>query len=255
MNNTKFTASEQNKLQKDIEKVARDAKWEYPVAMTLSQGVDATTLLEVKEVGNPEFMEHGKADGKLHFKACVRNYEFVNRNGETKRFRMPDAEGMTTEQLYSMTASMVKFTEILRKFVNVQTMTNRDVVSACPEGAGVVLADKLLGLPGINTTMEATLRNVWARSGSTQSFNAFMNDHSADRAVVELKDKFIAASSEQYAEACKGIAAALAKSGNTQVVAAPATTGVTPTIVAPVNASVNEITNIREAKKTLKNIL
>lgn len=255
MNNTKFTASEQNKLQKDIEKVARDAKWEYPVSMTLSQGADATTLLEVKEVGNPEYIEHGKPDGKLHFKACIRNYEFINRNGETKRFRMPDAEGMTTEQLYSMASSIVKFTEILRKFINIQTMTNREVVAACPEGAGVVLADKLLGLPGINTTMEATLRNVWARSGSTVSFNAFMNDHSADRAVVELKDKFIAASAEQYAEACKGIANALAKNVNTQVTVTPATTGTTPTIVAPANASVNEITNIREVKKTMKTIL
>lgn len=260
MNNVnKFTASEINKLQRDIEKIAREAKWEYPVAMTTVAGTGATTVVQLKEVGQPTVMKHAStkddANAKFVFKAQLKTYEFINRNGETKKIRIPDMEGMTTAELYKLAADMITFTESLRKFVNMQTMANEEVIKACPEGVGVVLADKLLGLPGINALTELALKDAWSRSQSTQAFTTFMQNHNADRAVVELKDKFIAASAEQYAEACRGIAANLEKFGNARVDRAIPTTGITATIVNDGSVSIAEVSSIREPKKSLKTIL
>ena len=271
-NQNRFSSTEFNRLQQEMERVARETKWEYPVAITQGENQEfIPTLLDLREVGKPEVFEHGNvkrdnegklvsthADGKLpqcYFRGEIRTYEFINRAGEVKRFKLPVMEGMSLSEMYKLAADIIQFAEVLRKFVNISTMTTKAVINACPNDVGLVLADKLLGLPGLTNSTEQILRSAWAKSGSTQNFNNFLKNHEQGKLMVELKDKFISNAAEQYAEACRGIASNLDNVANNTPAVSIATTNVPATVLNESPAAVREVSSITEQPKGLKNIL
>lgn len=247
-----YTPSALNAFQKDAAERAKSSKWSYPCAIIATDGKGSgpcVSVLPMTEVGAPTTYDYSLKDQNskkyLEFKAQTQAYEFfIPETGEMKRITIPLMPNVPLPELLKTASGIFRFTEALRKFVNMSVMTRHEIINLGIKSSGIVLGDKLLGIPGINMFVEQGLRRIYETERSTVSINTFLSEHENSKVITELKDKNIASAMEQAAQACEKIAAGLEKKkGNVKVLNIGSTQTV-PTVVAEPNINVAPISSI-----------
>lgn len=251
-----FAPSALNKFQKEMEKTVRESKLVYPVVITTGKdGAITPSLVNLNE-DERKVVKYEIEKGDFKLNLTLKTYNYIDGKGEQKSIQLPDLESLTTEDVYALGAKLFKFTEAYRQLINIFTMTAGEVAGAVgPTSAGLMMADRLLGLPGVSSPVENVLRNVWQKSGSPQTLNEYIQQYASTKEMTEAKDKFINASLIQYAEACNDIAKNIRKAGPVLAETQIQSTGVQPTIVNEAGPQVSEISALKESQQTFKNIL
>lgn len=260
MEERNFTPSALNAFQKDAADKAKNTKWAYPCAIIPTDGKGSgpcVSMLRLTEVGNPVTYNYDLHDSAryLTFKGQTQVYEFVvPETGEVKKIKIPLMPNVALPELLKTAAGLFTFTEALRKFINMSVMTRHEIVNLGIQSSGIILGDKLLGIPGINMFVEENLRKIYDSEKNTVSINTFLSEHENAKVVTELKDKTVAAVLEQASQACEKIAEGLEKSVGTVAVLNIGSTQTVPTVVAEPNINVAPISSINEknnAKATI----
>lgn len=246
-----FTPTEVNRLKEDIENVGRKSKLSYPVTICNIDGKTGkprVSALELKPVSTKEF-NHVLCPGtkkEFVFKGLLTTYEYFDpQSGETRRITFPDMDKLDTVDLLNFTADMIQFCEALRRLNTMGIMIDSRVVETKLPSTGVMLADKLLGEPGISSTVEMLLKESYVRYGSTaMNWNNYMKLHEDTRALVELKDKYWSSLNNQYEIACRKIAKKLAKSTGVSENVSLGSNGIIPTMVQDAHVAVSEVSDM-----------
>lgn len=244
-----WTPTEINKLKEDIETRAKKVNYQYPVVISNADGktgrpvVSSYELTEVKTSAMEHHFGKGQPD-EFIFKGILGTYEWFDpATKETKKIVLPKMPKLDVVDLYNFAADMTKFQEALRKLTVLQTMTDPRVASTGLPTVGVILADKIIGEPGLSSTVESLLRESFVRFGSpSTTINNYLREHETSRAVVELKDKYWSALSTQYEIACRE----LAKSVKNNVVVDSInlqSNGINPVVVNDAHIAVSEVTD------------
>lgn len=254
--NNNFAPSALNKFQKEIEKIVRESNLQYPVVITTGKdGAITPSLVNLNE-DERKMVKYEIEKGDFKLNVSLKTYNYIDNKGEKRTIQLPDVESLTTEDVYLLGAKLFKFAEAYRQLVNIFTMTVGEVAGAVgTANAGLMMADRLLGLPGVPSHVENVLRNIWQKSGSPQTLNEFIQQYASTKEMTEAKDKFINASLTQYADACNEIAKNIRKAGPVLTETQIQSTGVQPTIVNEAGPQVSEISALKESQQTFKNIL
>lgn len=261
MEERNFTPSALNAFQKDAADKAKNTKWGYPCVIIPTDGKGSgpcVSMLGLKEVGNPVTYDFDLQDSKryLTFKGQTQVYEFtVPETGEVKKIKIPLMPNLPLPELLKTAAGIFTFTEALRKFINMSVMTRREIINLGIQSSGIILGDKLLGIPGINMFVEENLRKIYDSEKNTVSINTFLSEHENAKVVTELKDKTVAAVLEQASQACEKIAEGLEKSVGGVSVLNIGSTQTVPTVVAEPNINVAPISSINEKNNSKATII
>ena len=246
-----FTPTEVNKLREDIETVGRKSKASYPVVISEADGKTGRPVVsayKLNEISSREIKYHFGEGTKEEFifRGILSTYEYFDPNvREMKKVIYPKMPKMDLIDLYNFTAEFLEFADAQRRLITMNTMTSEIIVNTGLPSVGVVLADKLLGEPGISSTVEMLLRENYIRMGiSSVNVNTYLKEHENGRAVTELKDKYITSALGNFSFACREIAKVLkSKPVQTQSVNL-GSNGINPSVVADANISVSAVTNM-----------